>query len=200
MTQNNPDDTQSNIPFNSGSDPAAAAGSEASDPQTHDEIVQRLEQERNASRDQALRTQAELENYRKRVAREREEERRFAALPVIRDLLPGLDNLQRALDAARHTDDLNAMLQGVEMVAQQIESILAQHGATPIQAVGEPFDPNQHQAIQQIPSADVPPMTVVDEVERGFVLHNRVIRPSSVIVSVAPPESSSAASNPTSPD
>ncbi len=143
---------------------------------------------RDAANDRALRSQAELENYRKRVQRERDEERRYAAIPLVQDLLPGLDNLQRALDAARHTDDLSAMLQGVEMVAAQIDEILSRHGAKPIVAVGEPFDPNLHEAIQQMPSAELPPMTVIDEVERGYTLNDRVVRPSKVIVSVAPTE------------
>ncbi|MGD9856964.1 MAG: nucleotide exchange factor GrpE [Planctomycetaceae bacterium] len=144
--------------------------------------------ERDAAVDRALRSQAELENYRRRVQRERDEERRYAALPLVRDLLPGLDNLQRALDAAQHTDDLSAMLQGVEMVAGQIAEILTRHGAEPIVAVGEPFDPNRHEAITQMPSSEHPPMTVIDEVERGYTLHDRVVRPSKVIVSVAPSE------------
>ncbi|MCA9108931.1 MAG: nucleotide exchange factor GrpE [Planctomycetaceae bacterium] len=152
-----------------------------------EERVQQLIEERDAARDQTLRAQAELENYRKRSNRERDEERRFAALPIVRDLLPGLDNLQRAIDAARHTDDLSAMLQGVEMVSAQINEVLTRHGAVPIPSVGEPFDPNKHEAIQQMPSADHPPMTVLDEVERGYTLNDRVIRPSKVIVSVTPP-------------
>jgi molecular chaperone GrpE len=149
--------------------------------------LQALAGERDAAKDQFLRAQAELENYRKRIQREREEERRYAALPLLRDLLPGMDNLQRALDAARHTDDLAAMLQGVEMVAAQFEEIMQRHGAEPIPAVGERFDPNLHAALQQMPSADHPPMTIIDEIERGYMLHNRVLRPSKVIVSVALP-------------
>ncbi|MBX3438147.1 MAG: nucleotide exchange factor GrpE [Planctomycetaceae bacterium] len=152
----------------------------------HDALVE-MTAERDAALDRALRTQAEWENYRRRIQREREDERRFAALPFVRDLLPSLDNLQRALDAGRHTDDLSAMLQGVEMVASQIGDVLTRHGAEPIVAVGEPFDPNRHEAIQQMASADHPPMTVIDEVERGYTLHDRVVRPSKVIVSVAPP-------------
>lgn len=149
--------------------------------------LQQLVDERDAAKDHALRAQAELENFRKRANRERDEERRYAALPLVRDLLPSLDNLQRALDAASHTDDLSAMLQGVEMVSAQIQEILSRHGTTPIPSVGEAFDPNKHEAIQQMPSADHPPMTVIDEVERGYMLNDRVVRPSKVIVSVAPP-------------
>lgn len=156
-------------------------------PRTLEEQLQSLADERDAARDQLLRTQAELENFRKRANRERDEERRYAALPLLRDLLPGLDNLHRAIDAAQHTDDLSAMLQGIEMVLSHIDEVLTHHGAVPIPSVGEPFDPNKHEAIQQMPSADHPPMTVIDEVERGYTLSDRVVRPSKVIVSVAPP-------------
>lgn len=151
-----------------------------------DERLQALAEEANLARSLALRAQADLENYRKRTQRELAEERRYAALPVVRDLLPALDNLQRAIDAGQNVDDLSAMLQGVEMVAAQIGEILERHGASPIVALEQPFDPNQHEAIQQMPSTDHPPMTVIDEVERGYKLHERVIRPSKVIVSVAP--------------
>ncbi|MCA9075943.1 MAG: nucleotide exchange factor GrpE [Planctomycetaceae bacterium] len=168
-------------------DDVVAGVDDASDDVTVEDPMQQLADERDAARDQALRAQAELENYRKRTNRERDEERRYAALPIIRDLLPSLDNLQRAIDAASHTDDLSAMLQGVEMVSAQMLEILARHGATPISSVGEAFDPNKHEAIQQMPSADHPPMTVIDEVERGYTLNDRVVRPSKVIVSVAPP-------------
>ncbi len=187
MTQLPPDDAHDRTPSETRRDEAqpVAQDPDAGHPAQGTDVRQLIE-ERDAAREQVLRAQAELENYRKRVSREREDERRYATLPLIRDLLPSLDNLQRALDAARHADDLSGMLQGVEMVSHQIDAVLAQHGATPIAAVGEPFDPNRHQAIQQIPSAAVPPMTVMDEVERGYALHDRVIRPSSVIVSVAP--------------
>ncbi len=174
------DDAPADAPGAVGDPHAPPSDAPSADP------LAELAAERDAANDRALRSQAELENYRKRVQRERDEERRYAALPLVQDLLPGLDNLQRALDAARHTDDLAAMLQGVEMVAAQIDEILSRHGAKPIVAVGEPFDPNLHEAIQQMPSAAHPPMTVIDEVERGYTLNDRVVRPSKVIVSVAP--------------
>jgi molecular chaperone GrpE len=167
-----------------GTDPEAAEQAEPSS----DQRLQALADEANAAKDQALRAQAELDNYRKRTQRELAEERKYAALAVVRDLLPGLDNLQRAIDAGQNVEDLSAMLQGVEMVAGQFREILAKHGTTAIDAVGQPFDPNRHEAIQQMPSAEHPPMTVIDEVERGYQLHDRVVRPSKVIVSVAPPE------------
>lgn len=151
------------------------------------EHVEAIRAERDANLQNWLRAQADLENYRKRVQKELEEERRYLALPIVRDLLPGLDNLQRALDAARTSNDLAQLVQGVQMVAKQFTDALAKHSVVPIDAVGKPFDPNLHQAIQQVPTPDKPPMTVLMEVEKGYLLHDRVVRPSTVIVA-APAE------------
>lgn len=145
--------------------------------------------ERDELRNKWLRTEAELDNYRKRVQREIEDLRKYQALPLARELLPGLDNLHRALAAAETSKNVEDLLQGVKMVAQQFEDILNRHAVQPIEAAGQPFDPNLHEALQQVPSADHPPMTVLQELERGFTLHDRVVRPSKVIVSSGPPES-----------
>ncbi|MCA8998462.1 MAG: nucleotide exchange factor GrpE [Planctomycetaceae bacterium] len=147
-----------------------------------------LAAERDDLRDKLFRLHAEMENFRKRVNRERDEERKYAGLPIARDLLSTLDNLHRAIDAGEKSEgDHGELLQGVRMVATQIDQVLQQHGIVPIPALGEPFDPNVHEALQQVPSADHPPMTVIQEYERGYKLHDRVIRPSKVIVSMAPP-------------
>ncbi len=142
-----------------------------------------MQDERDQYRDQFLRTAAEMENFRKRVNRERVEERKYAGIGLIGDLLPAIDNLQRGLDAAADDDSSGNVLQGVQMVLKQFEEILARHGVEPITAEGEQFDPNLHEALQQRPTNEVPPMTVVDVLERGFKLGDRVIRASKVIVS-----------------
>jgi molecular chaperone GrpE len=144
--------------------------------------------DRDAHHDRWLRTQAEFENYRKRSQKESEQVRRYQALPLLRDLLPVLDNLHRALAAAESAQKVDDLAQGVRMVARQLEDLLGKWSAAPIEAVGRPFDPNLHEAIQQMPSTEHPPMAVVDEVERGWVLHDRVVRPSKVVVSSGPPE------------
>lgn len=148
-----------------------------------DESITRAAQERDEYRDKLLRSHAELENYRKRVQRERDEDRRYAAVPLARDLLPTLDNLQRAIEAAEKGGTVEDLKQGVAMVLQQARETLAKHQIVPIPAAGEAFDPNQHEALTQIPSSDHPPMTVVQEVETGYKLHDRVLRPTKVIVS-----------------
>lgn len=146
--------------------------------------------ERDQNYERFLRSQAELDNYRKRVQRERDEERRYAALPVVRDLLPIIDNLRRALEVAKVGGSLEGLEEGIELVLKQMDEVLARSGARPIEAVGQPFDPHLHAALQQIPTSEQPPMTVLQEVERGYVLHDRVVRPSRVLIAAPPsPES-----------
>jgi molecular chaperone GrpE len=133
---------------------------------------------------EVLRSRAEMENYRKRMQRDADQQLKFANVPIVRDLLDVIDNLNRAIEAAR-ADETNtkALIDGVQMVSQQFNDALAKHGCKPIQAVGTAFDPNVHQAIAQTPSQDVPAGTVAMEVAVGYVLHDRVIRPAQVIVS-----------------
>ncbi|MFG0336300.1 MAG: nucleotide exchange factor GrpE, partial [Maioricimonas sp. JB049] len=161
-----------------------------------EEQLQATQAERDENYNRFLRAQAELDNYRKRTQRDRDEERRFASLPLARDLLPAMDNLQRAIDAAAQTQNVDELTSGVQMVLRQIEEVLGQFGVTPITAVGEPFDPNLHEAVQQIPTSDHPPMTVIQELERGFTLHDRIVRPSKVIVSAAMPAAADQADSP----
>lgn len=116
--------------------------------------------------DRLIRTQAEMENFRRRVHREQDEARRFESLRLVRDLLPGLDGLNRAIVSAEQTGDQQQLLEGIRMVAQQFRDILKAHSAEPIDALGQPFDPNLHEALTQIPSADHPPMTVLQVVEK----------------------------------
>lgn len=150
--------------------------------------VAAIEAERDELRERLLRSQAELENFRKRSQKELDQERQYRSLPVVRDVLPALDNMQRALQVAKTSKDVDQLLQGLQMVATQLQEALTRHAVVPIEAVGKPFDPNLHEAIQQAPSKDHPPMTVLHEVERGYQMYERVVRPTKVIVSVAPSE------------
>ena len=163
--------------------------------------IERLREESAQAQDRALRTQAELENYRKRVARQMEEERRYANIPLIRDLLPVWDNMGRAIEAAENTPETAGLLEGFKMVAGQLESVLEQHHCAKINALGEPFDPNLHEAISQQPSREHPVNTVLGVAQIGFRLHDRVVRPSQVIVSAAmPPKEGPAEANEGSPE
>ncbi len=145
-----------------------------------------MTQERDANFDKFLRAQAELETARRRWRQEMDDLRKYQSLPIVKDLLPSLDNLRRAVDAAKSGTSVEALKTGVEMVLKQIDDVLERHAARPIAAVGRPFDPNLHEAITQIPTADQPPMHVVLEAERGYQMHDRIVRPSKVGVAVAP--------------
>ena len=128
-------------------------------------------------------TQADFENYQKRAARDRDTERKYAVAPLARDLFPALDNLQRAMDAARQVGESGPLVQGVAATQAQLVQILGRHGITPIEAQDQPFDPNKHEAVMQRPSADHPPGTVVQVLQTGYQMHDRVLRPASVVVS-----------------
>lgn len=151
-----------------------------------DQQLRDLQAERDEYLDKWTRARADLENYRKRAQKEAEEQRLYSMIPVVRALLPGLDNLDRAIKAAAVSHNVEELSKGVEMVAAQFQTVLSQLGVQPIEAVDKSFDPHLHEAIQQIPS-DQPAGTVIDEMERGYQLHDRVIRPSRVILSGGPP-------------
>jgi molecular chaperone GrpE len=162
--------------------------------------LSKMTAERDDCFDKWKRAQAELENYRRRAQNEMQELRRYQAIPLARDLLPGLDNLERAIQASETSETVSDLAEGVRMVVKQFEDALVKHSILPIEAMERPFDPNLHEAVQQMPSPDHDPMTVIHEVQRGFVLHDRVVRPSKVIVSAAPPASESADTDAASDD
>jgi molecular chaperone GrpE len=162
----------------------AAGRSEAAEPAVSE--IDALRSELQQARDSALRTRAELENYRKRAARELDDVRRYASLPLMRDLLPVVDNLDRAIAAAEKTHDTASLLEGVKIVAQQLSGALQRHGCVKIDALEQPFDPHRHEAISQQPSDEHPANTVTMVTQAGYQLHDRVVRPSQVIVSTDP--------------
>jgi molecular chaperone GrpE len=165
-----------------------------------DQKIAELETQLQDANQRALRAGAELENYRKRTQREMADERRYAVVPLVRDLLPVIDNFQRAIEATptRSVSDAtptrsvsegakdDSLLEGVKMVAAQLEAVLKQHGCVRIDAVGEPFDPNLHQAIAQEPSSEHAAGAVTRATQVGYKLHDRVIRPAQVFVSTGP--------------
>jgi molecular chaperone GrpE len=148
-------------------------------------LLEQLRADLEVAQDRLLRSHAELDNYRKRAAREIEDHRRYANLPLIRDLLPVLDNLERAIAAAETTRDVAGLLEGVKLVDRNLEEVLARYHCVRIPALDQPFDPNLHQAITQQATDRVPPGTVVLVSQAGFRLHDRVVRPSQVIVSTS---------------
>lgn len=154
--------------------------------------LQRLASELKAANDRALRTQADLDNFRKRSRREMDDQRRYADLPLLRDLLPVVDNLDRAVQAAEQNHDAASLLEGVKMVVTQFSSVLTQHHCQPIEADGAAFDPNLHEAISQSASGDHPAGNIVHVAQAGYQLHDRVVRPSQVIVSLGVQDSDEA--------
>ena len=172
-------------PEATGVDEVMAESSPASDV-TEDRGEPSADAQVRELQDRLLRTQAELDNFRKRSRREMEEERRYANMPILRDLLPVVDNIGRAIDAATKNSDAASLLEGFRMVSQQLNTVLERHHAMPIKALNEPFDPHLHEAILQQPSEEVPPGTVLMVTQEGYQLHDRVVRPAQVIVSKAP--------------
>lgn len=146
------------------------------------ETLERLREEH----DKLLRAAADLDNHKKRAAREREEIQRFGIERLVKDLLPVVDDLDRALAAAPPDDPL---ADGVRLVRAGLERALAKHGVVGFSALGERFDPAVHEALLQVPTADRPPGTVVVEHARGFKLNDRLVRPAMVGVAVEPPAS-----------
>lgn len=134
--------------------------------------------------DRYVRAVADMDNFRRRTVREKEELRQFAASKVLEDLLPVLDNLSLGLAAAKAPNaDVKTLVGGIGMVADQLKASLASHGLKEINPLAQPFDPNLHEAISQQPSADVAEGSVVTVVRTGYALNGRLLRPASVIVS-----------------
>jgi len=137
-------------------------------------------------KDQLLRARADFENSRKRLIREKEESLRYANQAILADLLPLLDHLELGLQAASTATDVPSVVSGVKLIQSQFERFLTEHGVTPVEALGKPFDPNWHEAIGQEPAPGKPEGTVLHLRRRGFKLGERLLRPASVIT-VAPP-------------
>lgn len=146
-----------------------------------------LQAQLEEAQNRALRSSAELENYRRRANRQMAEERRYANMDLLRDLLPIWDNMGRAVEAAEKAGEADALLEGFQMVYTQLENTFQKYHCVRIDPVGEPFDPNLHEAISQMPSADHPAGTVLHVTQIGFQLHDRVVRPCQVVVSAEPP-------------
>jgi molecular chaperone GrpE len=158
----------------------------ATEGESLDVQLQQALAERDEYKGKWARAMADLDNFRRRIQREMEEDRKYLALPLLKALLPGLDGLDRTLAAAETSKNADDLITGVKMVQKQFESSLGQFGVQAIAAVGLEFDPHIHEAITQMPSADHPPMTVLQDVEKGYLLHDRVVRPSKVIVASQP--------------
>ena len=132
-------------------------------------------------KDQLLRTRAEFDNIRKRLTREKEESLRYANQAILSDLLPLLDHLELGLQAATTTTDAASVVAGVKLIQSQFDRFLTDHGVTPIEALGKPFDPHWHEALSQEPCPGKPEGLVLHQRRRGYKIGDRLLRPSSVV-------------------
>ncbi len=137
-------------------------------------------------KDRAARAQAELDNYRKRMARDKADAIKFGNAGLLGELLPIIDNFQMGLDAAKAEGEDSIIGKGMEMVHKQLDDFLAAQGAIEVAAIGEVFDPNQHEALSQEHSDTIPEGQVISLLRRGFRLHDRLLRAANVIVSKGP--------------
>lgn len=134
-----------------------------------------------------LRERADLENFRKRAQRDKEELGKFANEGILKELVPAVDSLERALDHARQEGaGGETLLKGVELTLAQFQKVLEKFGVVAIKSLGEPFDPSRHEAMGQVESADQPANTVIQEYQKGYLLNDRLLRPALVMVAKAP--------------
>lgn len=160
-------------------------GAPPSVPATADDPAATLRREVEEWKDKYLRARAEMQNAARRAANEREDAVRYANAGVLRDLLDVVDDFERALAAADQTN--SAVVEGLRLVQEKLAKFLRDHQVEPIEAQGAAFDPNQHEALLQQPSAEATPGTVLQQVQRGYRLRDRVLRPAKVIVATAVP-------------
>ncbi|RXK53181.1 nucleotide exchange factor GrpE [Oleiharenicola lentus] len=151
-----------------------------------EEQLAAAKKESAANYDRYTRAVADLENFRKRTVREKDELRQFAASGVMEDIIPILDNLGLGLGAAKQQTDVKAITDGITLVLEQFKSTLAKHGLKEINPQGQAFDPNLHDCISHQPSAEVPEEKVSMVVRLGYSLNGRLLRPASVVVSSGP--------------
>lgn len=149
--------------------------------------IAELEAKVAEQKDRLLRSQADYENFRKRMTKEREERMRHANEEFVRALLPVLDNFGLALASIRPDTGVESVMTGVKMILGQLEDMLARQGVTPVDAIGQPFDPNYHEAVQQVEPGEVPPGHVAAQLQRGYVMHGRLVRPARVAVASGAP-------------
>jgi len=155
---------------------------------TAESDLEELKRQLEDKQDRLLRALAETDNVRRRAQRDREDYVRYANESLLRDLIPVLDNFDRALAAARAAGQSGTVLSGIELIQRELQRVLEKAGVTRYSAVGERFDPTRHEAIARVVSAEAAPDTVVHETAAGYLLNGRVLRPALVAVAAAPDE------------
>lgn len=141
------------------------------------------DEELKSLNDKYLRLAAEFDNYKRLAQRDQRDQIRFGNEQLLRELLPVVDNLERAIKAAKDVKSADGLVQGVDLTLKQLQGVLGKFGVQSIPTMGQPFDPSGHQAVASVPSAKVPDKHVVEEFQRGYRLHDRILRPAMVTVS-----------------
>jgi molecular chaperone GrpE len=179
------DDSNPPVPEAGG---ALGEGTVAESPEALREAVAAKSREVERLQDRLLRLQAEFENFKKRMAREKTEYLKYAHEGLVLEFLPILDNLERAMASARAEAGSTPLLEGIEMIARLFRAVLEKAGVKPMEVVGQPFDPAYHQAVEQVESSHGDVSVVMGEVQRGYLIDGRVLRPAMVKVSrITPP-------------
>lgn len=150
--------------------------------------VEEAEKKATENYDKYLRTVADLENYKKRAVKERLEAVKYANEPIIRDILPLLDGMDRALEQACNSDDFDAFRKGLKLLQDQLLCCLEKHGVARVEALGKDFDPHVHEAMMQVEGGEHEDNKVVNEFEKGYLLHGRLLKPAKVSVCKCPKE------------
>ena len=159
----------------------------ATDTDQSSEVIQKLQDELKESEKRVLLAQADLENFRRRVRRESQDQIKYAGSGLMTDLLESVDNLHRAIESYEADPNGDGLRDGVKLVTDQIMESLAKRDCKAIEALGQAFDPNQHQALQMQPSEEYDANVVMQDLRTGYMLHDRVLRPSQVFVSTGKP-------------
>ena len=181
------DKYESRTPENGGADPADAEQSgdtvtAGQPPQDAQREIDALKKERDGLYDRLLRKQAEFENYKKRMDREKSEFMQFASADLMKEVLNALDSFELALKNAATKSDAQSMLRGFELIYKQLQDTLTRFGLKPIEAKGKAFDPNFHQAVSTQPTNEIEENTVIEEMRKGYLLNGRLLRPAMVSV------------------
>jgi molecular chaperone GrpE len=162
---------------------ATDAESIQAEEQASGEMVE-LQKQADENLQRYLRAQADFDNFRRRARAEKEDLAKYASMKLIEQLIPVIDNFERALSSSKETKDFDALAKGIDMTYRQLDQVLEQEGLKPIQAVGQPFNPEFHQAVMQVESEEHEEGIVLEELQKGYLLKDKVIRPSMVKVSV----------------
>ncbi len=168
------------------SDSEGGASAETSEEDTGDDLAAKLKEaqaQAMESHENMLRIAAESENFKKRILREQENQLKYAEENLLKELLPSIDNLERAMSEEHNTDDISVLMEGIELTLKGLLSALEKFECKPIKSVGNPFDPNFHEAIAMEPSSEIPEQSVINEFEKGYLYKDRLLRASKVIVS-----------------